>query len=146
VVDAIGQYSGKRPWNFEGDVVKSVEVEADGNWTLTLTAMNDGDNQSMLLAESGSSYTGVGDDVIQMRTLGPIAFPDPVVTDFVCSDCDSDIIVSSYGDSGSDFLVNEIGEGVPFMTSFVLPSGTGVIVVETSGASGNPGNWTITLN
>jgi hypothetical protein len=148
VVDAIGQYSGKRPWNFDDDdLVKSVEVEADGNWTLTLTAMDDFDNQSILFAESGSSYTGVGDDVIETSTNGPIVFPDPFVTDFVCSDCDSDIIVRSYEDRGSgDLLVNEIGEGVPFMTSFVLPSGTFVIVVETSGASDNPGNWTITLN
>ena len=82
MVNEIGPYSGRRPWAWDGEPVKFVEVNADGNWSLTLFAIADFGNQHILAVEPGASYVGVGDDVI--ITGGT---DGPYVMDFSCSDC-----------------------------------------------------------
>lgn len=139
LINEIGPYSGRRPWALaDNDQPKFVEVNADGTWSLTVFDLVDVDNLAFVDYAPGASYAGLGDDIFYL-----LGADGPVIMDFACSDCDSNIQVRAYSDRGQG-LINEIGDGVPFQASVVVPAGTFIIEVETSGRSA-PGEWIATF-
>ncbi|MDC3402445.1 hypothetical protein OAX95_00745 [bacterium] len=139
LVNEIGPYAGRRPWALRDcDLPRFIEVNADGNWSITVFDMGDQANQRSVVYEPGVAYPGLSDDVFFL-----LGNDGPVIMDFVCSDCDSNILVTAYSDQRTR-LINEIGDGEQFQASVVVPSGSRLIEVETHGEN-RPGNWVATF-
>jgi hypothetical protein len=142
LVNEIGPYEGSKPWNLSEEyVIKFVEVDADGDWTIEFFPVEFAIASDKFIGGSGFTsgleLTGEGDDV-----LFGIA-PGAVVMDFVCTDCDSNIFVNAWAPR-RDNLVNEIGDGTGFQTSVVIPEGTFMLEVAVHDKNAR-GTWTISL-
>ena len=124
-VNEIGQYSGDIPINFDGDIVKTIEVTANGSWEIIIkpiaSAMNFDSN----------FISGTGDTVIEAYelknsrdslTLTHSGSSNFIVTQFECN-----------GDRNYS-LVNEIGS---YSGQQITDRGTCFIRIYADG------NWTI---
>lgn len=98
LVNEIGSYSGVRPIDFLGaEKTSRFEVTADGSWKIEILPLSSARSLSVPGKISGS-----GDDVITLRG----GTPDVATISHIG---DSNFAVKSYGSSGRDLLVNEIG-------------------------------------
>ena len=140
IVNHIGSYQGDRPYNFAGDQIGFIGIEADGPWKIELLPIVDA---PVLATNPGAAYSGSGDQILIFLADGP------KVIDFGCSNCESNIFVTAWGDR-RDGLINEIGDGTLFEASVIVGGGTVILEVETSDSDFRtgafvPGNWTITV-
>lgn len=140
LVNHIGIYAGTRPWNFMGEEIAFIGVEADGPWELQFIPLQ---SLPVVPTAPGTTYEGESDQVVIFSNTGPS------VVDFVCRDCSSNIIVSAWG-SRRDGLINEIGNGALFTSSVIVPGDTLVLEIETSDHDYgtdqfNPGDWSLTV-
>ena len=123
IVNTIGAYQGTVLFNagFGGDA-SSLEISADGNWTVTMKSV-------LSLREfSGNSVTGVGDDVVlYFGDAGPAT---------ISHDGSSNFAVWLYGDT-TELAVNEIG---PYNGTVRWIAGPTVVAVSADG------NWSVTVN
>jgi hypothetical protein len=126
LVNTIGNYSGTRFMDTSaGEHSSALEIQADGPWTITIK------HPTKARSWSGSgALSGNGDDVVRVS---------PTVSGFTAVTLshsgDSNFIVTSYANDGTDLVVNEIGS---YRGSKTLPSGTYAIEVEADGS------WSIT--
>ncbi|PWD50687.1 hypothetical protein C8046_08495 [Serinibacter arcticus] len=118
LVNEIGSYTGTVPWGFRDDDVTSVQVEADGNWSLTFSSVSSAPQLTL-------PASGTGDTVLIYQ--GGAATPS------FTHQGESNFAVWVYG-SSSDLLINEIGA---YTGTHALKAGPAFIVVEADGA------WTI---
>ncbi len=145
LVNHIGAYEGVRPYGFDpfglSDPIRFIEVSADGDWEITLRPLS---STPALGSSVGSTRSGTGDTLLRFGNGGA-----PSVVQFDCSDCVSNVALWSYG-SDPDLLVNEIADGSPFTSSFLVPAETVLIEIEVSGfefafpePAFLPGHWSI---
>lgn len=118
LVNEIGGYAGTVPWGFKDEGVTSVQVEADGSWSLTFAPVTAATELTM-------PTSGTGDSVLLYR--GGAATPT-----FTHAG-ESNFAVWVYGNR-SDLLVNEIGT---YTGMHAMTAGPAFVVVEADGA------WTI---
>ncbi len=121
LVNEIGNYDGTVLLNLSGNTPTSLEIQADGPWTVTLRSI-------LSLREfAGATATGAGDDVLVYRGGAGVAS--------VTHDGSSNFVVWNYGDR-SDLVVNEIGQ---YTGDVRWSSGPSVVAVSADG------NWSITV-
>ena len=116
------------------------EINADGNWVLTMLPLV---LATQVDGSSGSSFSGTGDLVFWF-----VLEDAPAIIDFSCGNCSSNIFVRAYGAGGRDGLINEIGDGTLFNATVVVPVGTFFLEVETNDGGSRgvvPGDWTINV-
>ncbi|MFZ2964885.1 MAG: DUF4190 domain-containing protein [Rhodoglobus sp.] len=123
IVNTIGPYQGTVLFNagFGGDP-SSLEITADGNWTVTMKSV------LSLRQFSGNAVTGVGDDVVLY--LGDAGAAT------ISHDGSRNFAIWLYGDS-TDLAVNEIG---PYNGTVRWMAGPSVVAVTADG------NWGVTVN
>lgn len=123
IVNTIGPYQGTMLFNagFGGDP-SSLEITADGNWTVTMKSV------LSLRQFSGDAVTGVGDDVVLY--LGDSGAAT------ISHDGSRNFAIWLYGDS-TDLVVNEIG---PYDGTVRWIAGPSVVAVTADG------NWGVTVN
>jgi hypothetical protein len=120
LVNEIGAYQGTRPMNFfEGDGVGLLEVQADGNWTITARPL---EGEEHLVG----SASGTGDAVVVVE----ISSPSLDVT----HNGESNFIVRAYTTDSTDGLTNEIGE---YSGTVRSPTGTVIFDIRADG------DWTL---
>jgi hypothetical protein len=123
LVNTIGKYSGTVLFNNGlSKGVTSLQISADGAWTVTLHSLK------TLREFSGTSAAGIGDDVIVYRGKAGAAA--------ITNDGQRNFTVWSYGNS-TDLVVNEIGT---YSGTVRWASGPSVIAVSADG------NWNIAVN
>jgi hypothetical protein len=150
-IDVVGPYEGRRGWLLDTDTgpgAGTVEVVADGNWSLSLTNLVRTDQFRTLDVVPGASVEGEGDDVVWVFSSDV-----PHSVDVQCTDCRSGIMIT--GRSGAmdtaagraapevTVLVDDATDGT-FETSFVLPPGYLALQIETYTPDA-PGNWVLTV-
>ena len=123
IVNTIGPYQGTVLFNagFGGDP-SSLEITADGNWTVTMKSV------LSLRQFSGNAVTGVGDDVVLY--LGDAGAAT------ISHDGSRNFAIWLYGDS-TDLVVNEIG---PYNGTVRWIAGPSVVAVTADG------NWSVTVD
>lgn len=116
LVNDIGSYEGTVPINFfTGEEVGFIEVQADGNWTMTATPL-------LGLEVLPGMASGSGDDVVV------VSISSPAVQ--ITHNGESNFIVRAYTSEGTDGLVNEIGA---YDGTVRAPTGTVVFEVNADG-------------
>lgn len=122
MVNTIGNYEGTVLFNNTGnDDVTSLEINADGAWTVTIRSI-------LSLREFGATAaTGVGDDVLIYRGDAGAAN--------ITHDGSRNFVVWTYGNR-SDLVVNEIGA---YTGTTRWTAGPSVVVVSADG------NWSISV-
>ncbi|MBB5632200.1 hypothetical protein BKA04_000423 [Cryobacterium mesophilum] len=121
LVNEIGNYKGTVLLNLSGNTPTSLEITADGPWTVTLHSI-------LSLREfTGATAKGVGDDVLVYRGKAGVAS--------ITHDGSSNFAVWNYGDR-SDLVVNEIGQ---YSGDVRWSSGPSVVAITADG------NWSITV-
>lgn len=120
LVNEIGNYEGSRPVNLvDGDTVAELEIEADGEWTIEVVPL-------VSLPVSGDQVTGHGDQILVVGwTGGRLA---------VTHDGESNFVVLTYGQSGTDLAINVIG---PYDGTIRLDSNVFIVEVQADG------KWTL---
>lgn len=119
LVNTIGAYEGTTITGMASGTAKHLQVESSGDWSITLTPINQATK-----ADNGSSY--YGDNVVIVGASGAkkLSFTN---------DGSSNFIVYGIGSSSADLLVNEIGSysgTVPYKNYTLL-------IVQSSGT------WTV---
>lgn len=118
LVNEIGPYAGTVPWGFRDDSVANVQVEADGNWSLTFSPIT-------TTPELTLPASGTGDSVL--------IYQGGAATPTFAHQGESNFAVWVYGNS-TDLLINEIGV---YTGTHAMKAGPAFIVVEADGP------WTI---
>ncbi len=127
IVNEIGPYHGTNLFNFFNDEeATSLQVEADGNWSMTIYPLHKSYLDRITLR--GSRASGNFDDVI--------CFPEDKYSMISAnySGDDNFIVTSISFENGSDLLFNEIGVTNGTM---LLPHSSFMLIVNAIG------NWTI---
>lgn len=123
LVEADGEYEGARAINMvKGDIVASIEVVADGDWSMTATYLGD------LVRHQGEA-SGRGDSVLIMDIAAPAMT--------IRHDGASDFWVFAWTFQDQGFLVNTTG---PVETTVRVPTGGVVIEIEADG------NWSLSTS
>lgn len=126
LVNEIGAYSGKRLIGARGESTSTIEVRADGAWTMSVGGLDDRIEQYV----SARPAQGSGDDVFFLASA-----PSVVA---LAHDGDRNFSVLSVGVSGSpQLVVNEIGA---YTGRVALDAAGGPVVVEVTA----DGDWSIT--
>lgn len=126
LVNTIGKYSGTRMFDTEyGQHSVAFKITASGSWVITVKPV-----ELARVWNGTTKLSGRGDDVVQ---LAPPS--SGLVTLAVTHTGSENFAVRSYGGSGVDLLVNEIGR---YSGEVLLPTDTNVIEVIADGA------WTMT--
>lgn len=119
-VDVVGDYDGSVAINLVlGDVVSSIQVLTDGDWSITATYLGD-------LERQVNEASGTGDAVLIMDLA------TPVMTINHDGESDFSVFVWTFSDQG--YLVNETG---PIETTVRAPVGGVVLEVKADG------NWSL---
>jgi hypothetical protein len=144
VVDTAGAYRGRRQWRLvDGGTPpvspRSIDIVADGNWTIELQDFVTWD--VFFDYVPGTVIAGSGDAVLQ--PFAPSGAPPALTADFECTGCAGDIEVVGV-DSGTQVIVDGVGDGGTFRASGVLPKTATFLLVRTH-SPGTAGDWTITL-
>jgi hypothetical protein len=144
VLDTVGSYRGRREWRLvDGDTPpfspRSIDVVADGNWSLELHDLVTWD--AFVDYAPGTVISGSGDAVFQ--PFAPSGAPASLIADFECSGCAGDIDVIAVH-SGTQVLVDDVGDGGIYRSSGNLPKAAVFLLVRTHSPEA-PGDWTITL-
>lgn len=120
LVDTIGDYDGSLAVNLLlGDVVSSIQVVADGDWSITATYLGDLERQ---LDEA----SGTGDSVLIMDLTAPVMT--------ISHDGASDFSVFLWSFSDQGYVVDDTG---PIETTATVPVGGVVVEVKADG------NWSL---
>jgi hypothetical protein len=125
IVNEIGPYEGRRGLNlgwFGPEPARYLEIDADGNWNLTVRPISEA------RAMSGS-LTGHGDEVVRYVAGTPNSMHST-------HDGSSNFAIVGHESDGSygDLIVNEIG---PYNGTDVIESGVAILEIEADG------NWTL---
>ncbi|MEX1077679.1 MAG: DUF4190 domain-containing protein [Homoserinimonas sp.] len=122
MVNTIGNYQGTVLFNNSSGVdISSLEISADGAWTVTVRSM-------LSLREfDGTAASGVGDDVVIYHGGAGAAN--------ISHDGSSNFAIWTYGD-GTDLVVNEIGA---YTGTTRWTAGPSIVVVSADGS------WSITV-
>lgn len=116
LVETEGDYDGSRAINLVlGDVISSISVVADGDWSITATYLGQ-------LERSTGEAAGSGDDVVLMD----IADPSMTIT----HDGEGDFSVFMWTFENQGYVVKETG---PVDTTVSVPLGGAVIEIEADG-------------
>ncbi|MEO7147102.1 MAG: hypothetical protein ABIW81_02160 [Terrimesophilobacter sp.] len=121
LVNKIGNYSGTVLFNLGSDSTTSLEITADGPWSVTLKSV------LSLRTFSGGIASGTGDDVLIYRGDAGVAA--------ITHNGSSNFAIWAYG-KRSDLVVNEIGA---YSGSVRWPAGPSVVAVSADG------QWSITV-
>jgi len=125
LVNEIGSYSGRRMvhggWFSQPELVRHLEIDADGAWSITARPMSAARSLT-------SSLTGSGDDIVRYR--------GSAATLTSTHDGTSNFAIVGYESNGSyaGLIVNEIG---PYSGTDLIPSGTAILDITADG------NWTL---
>jgi hypothetical protein len=122
MVNRIGNYQGTVLFNLNGNDTTSLEVTADGAWTITVRSV------LSLRQFKGAAATGTGDDVIIYQGEAGAAA--------LTHNGESNFAVWSYGDN-TDLVVNQIGT---YKGTVRWSAGPSVIAVSADG------KWSITVS
>lgn len=126
LVNEIGSYSGTRPIDFlNAEHTSRFEVVADGSWKIEILPLTSARSLSI-----PGKMSGTGDDVITLRGSTP-----DVAT--ISHTGDSNFAITSYGASGRDLLVNEIGS----YNGTVIVNGDTIILEIVA-----DGSWSIDIS
>lgn len=141
VLDTVGSYQGRREWRLiEGDTSpRSIDVVADGNWSLELRDLVTWD--VFVDYAPDTVISGSGDAVFQ--PFAASGAPASLIADFECSGCAGDIDVIGVH-SGTQVIVDGEGDGGTYRASGILPKAVTFLLVQTHSPEA-PGDWTITL-
>jgi hypothetical protein len=122
LVNVIGNYQGTVLFNLSGNDTTSLEITADGAWSVTV--------RSLLSLEEfdGSPVSGSGDDVLIYRGKAGVAA--------ITHNGSSNFAVWTYGDR-TDLVVNEIGA---YSGSVRWTAGPSVVAISADG------EWSITVS
>lgn len=123
LVNEIGTYSGVRPIDFR-DRPAAFQIEADGQWTVVVQALNKAPRWPDQSSGTGSTVLVIAPDAVRGLTTVAITHSG-----------ESNFVVWAYGARNSDLLVNEIGS---YSGKTILPTWTVAIEIEADGA------WAIT--
>jgi hypothetical protein len=128
MVNAIGNYSGTVPLNFEsGSSTPAIKIQADGRWTMTIRS-----SDQVFQWDGSKPLVGKGDNVVSV--VGAID-SSGLNTVNITHKGQANFIVDVWGSSsGSTNLVNEIGN---YAGQQVLPQDGLLLVVQADGA------WTV---
>lgn len=124
LVNEIGPYDGRRPvnvWLLNPEVVRHLDITADGNWTVTARSILE--TQALT-----TSLNGSGDDVVR--------YSGGVNTLTSSHNGSSNFILVGYKTTGeyAGLIVNEIGA---YSGTDVIPSGTAIVDIVADG------NWSL---
>jgi hypothetical protein len=122
LVNVIGNYKGTVLFDMEsGEHSVAFKIESNGAWAITIAPLT-----RTRKWDTSKTLSGRGDDVVQLsEAISGLA------TTTVTHRGRSNFAVHSYGDSGSDLLVNEIGN---YKAEIQLPDGTLLLQVQADGA------------
>ena len=115
LVNEIGDYAGTVPWGIRDENITSLQIEADGNWSITFAPL-------LSAPELAFPAAGAGSSVYIYR--GGAATPT------FSHQGESNFSVWVYGTS-NDLLINEIGA---YSGTHAMKAGPSVIVIEADGA------------
>lgn len=127
LVNEIGLYEGRRPvhvgWFSSKELVRHLEIDADGNWSITARPMTSA-------RELVSSLSGSGDDVLR--------YDGSASTLTSSHDGSSNFIILGHEANGryNDLIVNEIGS---YSGTDLMASGSAILEITADG------NWTLQL-
>lgn len=119
LVNTIGSYEGTTITGMASGTAKHLQIESDGNWSITLSPIDQAEK-----ANSGSSF--LGDNVVLVNASGAKKMS-------FTNDGPSNFIVYGIGSSSADLLVNEIGS----YTGTVPYKNYSLLIVQSSGT------WTV---
>ena len=118
LVNTIGKYEGLIPLDFmDGERTTRLEIDAEGPWKITMKPFLPSNVNVM----TSDTYQGKGDDIVYATDLDVVKAK---------ANGDSNFVIWSYGDSGRDLVVNEIG---PWEGKVIIPKGTFLLVVNAEG-------------
>ena len=127
LVNTIGNYSGTRPIEFmENETVSKIEINSNGAWTVTIYPLV---KEYVRICDVPGTCRGQSDDLIWLSGDDP----DTVK---ITNQGKSNFAVWSYGSSGTDLMVNEIGD---YSGTVLFEKGVFAIEVQSSGT------WTIDI-
>lgn len=125
LVNEIGSYDGRRPvnagWFFEPDLVRHLEIDADGSWSITARPMS----KARALS---TSLNGSGDEVVR--------YEGSASTLTSTHDGSSNFIILGFKADGeyNELIVNEIGT---YSGTDTIDSETDILDIQADG------NWTL---
>jgi hypothetical protein len=125
LVNEIGAYDGRRMvhggWIFTKEVVRFLEIEASGPWTISVSPMS-------AASTLRTALSGAGDDVVLYR--------GSAATLTSTHDGSSNFIIQGYESDGeyNGLIVNEIG---PYSGTDLIDPGTSILDISADG------NWTL---
>lgn len=125
LVNEIGTYEGRRMvhggWFGAPELVRHLEIDADGNWTVTARPIS-------AARALTSSLNGAGDDIVR--------YTGTAKTLTSTHNGSSNFIIQGYEDDGAHagLIVNEIG---PYSGTDVIDSGTAILDIAADGS------WTL---
>ena len=94
VLTAFGAYRGRHSFGFDAYAPHAfIQVTADGAWTIRLMDPSEPSAASEISSASGTSFTGIGNDVFRFRTGEQTR-----TLNFECENCDEIIALISIGD------------------------------------------------
>lgn len=120
LVNTIGAYSGTTTTGLGRGTAKFLEIEGDGEWTVTMSPMSEAHQ-----LENGEQR--FGDDVVFLNATGAKKLS-------IINDGESNFSIWAFGSSKSDLLVNEIGS----YSGTVANKGYSLLVVNSEGT------WSVT--
>lgn len=120
LVNVIGSFDGTVPLGFDSDPV-DIEIQADGSWTLTITALDDA-----VELHADTTQSGVGPMVLDLRDLDARA-----LNLSHAGSSNFQVIGWSTSSVWPDVLVNEIGA---YDGRVRLPSEVEFLQIEADGA------------
>lgn len=120
LVNTIGAYSGTTTTGLGRGTAKFLEIEGDGEWTVTMSPMSEAHQ-----LENGEQR--FGDDVVFLNATDAKKLS-------ITNDGESNFSIWAFGSSKSDLLVNEIGS----YSGTVANKGYSLLVVNSEGT------WSVT--
>jgi hypothetical protein len=121
LVNELGSYKGTVLFDVDsGEHSVAFKIESNGSWTITIAPLTRARKW-----DTSQTLTGKGDDVVQLSEA-----VSGLATTTVTHRGRSNFAVHSYSDSGSDLLVNEIGN---YKAEIQLPDGTLLLQIEADG-------------